>query len=118
MHPLAAGGLYSGMAGGHFPFCISNEAVVIGCHVVLRVPFTAFSQLDMRTIGIGRPKIRDINATSLSIRMILNKEKGTGRRGLVTPMPACSNLLLLCVLEDQLRVTVEGVGYCLLSLLS
>lgn len=118
MDPLVAGGLYSGMAGGHFPLIIANEAVVIGGHVVLGVPFTALPKLDMRTVGIGRPEIRNPNATPFRIRDILNREIGTGRRGLVTPMPACSNLLLLCVLEDQLRVTVDGVGYCVLSLLS
>lgn len=118
MHPLAAGGLYCGMAGWHLPLIIGNEAVVIGAHVVLGAPFASFSQLDMRAVGVGRPEIRDSNATSICFGEILNREKGTGRRGLVTPMPACNNLLLLCVLEDQLRPTVDGVGYYVLSLLS
>lgn len=82
---------------------------------MLGIPFATFSQLDLGTVWIGRPEVSNFDETALHIGVILNIEVSTGRRGLVTPMPACSNLLLLCVFDDQLRVTVEGVGYCVLS---
>jgi hypothetical protein len=110
MDPLVSCGLNSRMAGGHLQLTAGHEAVAVGGDIMLGVPLAAFSQLDLRAVGIGRPEVRNFDETALYIGVILNGEGGTGRSGLVTPMPACNKLLLLCVLEDQLRVTFEGVG--------
>lgn len=109
MDPLVATSLDPRVQRRHFPLR-GEEMIGIGRRVVFGVPLRTVADLDLRTVGVLRPEVLHPHQTPLLAGTVLRRGGTTTESGLETPMPAWTAVRLLWTWEDQLRVTVEGVG--------